>query len=126
MRDFLETTIPLGKSVVKKVGRRLNPYHRFVENLKNENETHHITKRYQEKIKEALRECDNIQEMVDYILDTFERLISKYNLDDENNKELLFNQIMTFMNYLYLLLRSKYIFNTINKNDLKQFNEKTI
>jgi hypothetical protein len=63
---------------------------------------------------------------VEHILGTLTRLISIYNLNNEDNGELLFNQIIFFMNYLYLLLRSKYIFNTINKNDLKEFNEKTI
>ena len=126
MRDFLDTAIPFWKSVVRKVGKRLNPYHRFRENLKNNNQTHSITKRYQKDIKDALAESENIQETVEHILGTLTRLISIYNLNDENNEELLFNQIIFFMNYLYLLLRSKYIFNTINKNDLKEFNEKTI
>ena len=38
----------------------------------------------------------------------------------------MFDQLVIFMNNLYLKLRSKYIFNTLSKNDLEKFNELTI
>lgn len=138
MRDLLDTIIPIGKPVVKRVLQK--SLHRFNEKLekhrtitREESETiHHVTKYdqltkyYQEKIDNVLMESSSAQETVDYVLEHIWKLRYMYNLTDENDKELIFNQIMIFMNHLYRKFRSKYIFNTLNKNDYWQFNEKTI
>ena len=81
MRDLLDTIIPIGKPVVKRVLQK--SLHRFNEKLKKhrpitreESETiHHITKYdqltkyYQEKIDNVLMESSSAQETVDYILE---------------------------------------------------------
>lgn len=67
-----------------------------------------------------------MQEVVDYILETLTKLVNMYNLKDETDKEIIFEQITIFMNYLCLKLRSKFLFNALTKNDLRKFNEGTI
>ena len=67
-----------------------------------------------------------MQETVNYILDTLTRLININNLKDNADKNLIFEQIIIFMNYLCLELRSKFLFNTLTNNDLREFNDQTI
>ena len=122
MKDFFNTIIPLWEIAVKKAKGKLTHFHIFDGYLGNNESIHPITKRYQEKIKSVLNEKDDIQGAIDYIVTTFTHLIKRYNLIDEENQKLIFEQIVIFMNNLYLELRSKYIFNTLSNNDLEEFN----
>ena len=122
MKDFFNTIIPLWETAIKKVKGKLTHFHIFDESLRNNKLIHPITKRYQEKIESAFYEANDIQEAIDYIVRTFTHLINRYNLTDEKNQELIFEQIVIFMNNLYSVLRSKYIFNTLSNNNLKEFN----
>ena len=67
-----------------------------------------------------------MQDVVEYILETMTRLINIYDLKDKNNQNLIFEQIIVFMNYLCLELRSKFLFNTLTNNDLNEFKGQTI
>ena len=126
MNDFLDTIIPYGKIITKKVKNKFDPCLRFKENSENNKSIHHMTKRYESKINEALAWTKDMQEVVDYILETLTKLVNIYNLKDETDKEIIFDQITIFMNYLCLKLRSKFLFNALTKNDLRKFNEGTI
>lgn len=126
MNDFLDTIIPFWKVITKKVRNKFDPCLRFNENPENNKSIHHITKRYESKINEALAWTKDMQEVVDYILETLTKLVNIYNLKDETDKEIIFDQITIFMNYLCLKLRSKFLFNVLTKNDLRKFNEGTI
>ena len=126
MKDFLDTIIPFWKTVARKVKGKMAHCNPFNKKLENSISIHPITKHYQNKIKDVLKETDDIQERIDYIIETFTELVKRYNLTDEKNQDLVFEQIINFINYLYLELKSKYIFNTLNKNNLKEFNEQTI
>ena len=124
MNDFFNTVIPIGETITKKVKNKF--YLLFKDNTEINKSIHPITKRYEDKIKEALVWINDMQESVNYILDTLTRLININNLKDKSNQDLIFEQIIIFMNYLCLELRSKFIFNTLTDNDLREFNEQTI
>lgn len=124
MSDFFNTVIPIGETITKKVRNKF--YLRFKDNKEINKSIHPITKRYEDNIKEALLWVKDMQDSIDYILDTLTRLININNLKDKSNKELIFEQIIIFMNYLCLELRSKFLFNTLTNNDLREFNQQTI
>jgi hypothetical protein len=54
MNDFLDTIIPYGKIITKKVKNKFDPCLRFKENSENNKSIPHITKRYESKINDAL------------------------------------------------------------------------
>lgn len=124
MNDFFNTVIPIGETITKKVKNKF--YLRFKDNTEINKSIHPITKRYEDKVKEALVWINDMQETVNYILDTLTRLININNLKNKSDQDLIFEQIIIFMNYLCLELRSKFIFNTLTNNDLREFNEQTI
>lgn len=124
MKDFFNTVIPIGETITKKVKNKF--YLRFRDDPKIKKLIHPITKRYEDKIKDALVWASDMQETVNYILDTLTRLININNLKDNADKNLIFEQIIIFMNYLCLELRSKFLFNTLTNNDLREFNDQTI
>lgn len=124
MKDFFNTVIPIGETITKKVKNKF--YLRFRDDPKINKLIHPITKRYEDKVKEALVWINDMQETVNYILDTLTRLININNLKDNADKNLIFEQIIIFMNYLCLELRSKFLFNTLTNNDLREFNDQTI
>lgn len=124
MKDFFNTVIPIGETITKKVKNKF--YLRFRDDPKINKLIHPITKRYEDKVKEALVWINDMQETVNYILDTLTRLININNLKDNADKNLIFEQIIIFMNYLCLELRSKFLFNTLTNNDLREFNNQTI
>ena len=124
MKDFFNTVIPIGETITKKVKNKF--YLRFRDDPKINKFIHPITKRYEDKIKDALVWASDMQETVNYILDTLTRLININNLKDNADKNLIFEQIIIFMNYLCLELRSKFLFNTLTNNDLREFNDQTI
>ena len=124
MKDFFNTVIPIGETITKKVKNKF--YLRFRDDPKINKLIHPITKRYEDKIKDALVWASDMQETVNYILDTLTRLININNLKDNADKNLIFEQIIIFMNYLCLELRSKFLFNTLTNNDLREFNDQTI
>ena len=124
MKDFFNTIIPIGETITKKVKNKF--YLRFRDDPEISKLIHPITKRYEDKIKDALVWASDMQETVKYILDTLTRLININNLKDNADKNLIFEQIIIFMNYLCLELRSKFLFNTLTNNDLREFNDQTI
>ena len=124
MNDFFNTVIPIGETITKKVKNKF--YLHFKDNTEINKSIHPITKRYEDKIKDALVWASDMQETVNYILDTLTRLININNLKDNADKNLIFEQIIIFMNYLCLELRSKFLFNTLTNNDLREFNDQTI
>lgn len=124
MKDFFNTVIPIGETITKKVKNKF--YLRFRDDPEISKLIHPITKRYEDKIKDALVWASDMQETVNYILDTLTRLININNLKDNADKNLIFEQIIIFMNYLCLELRSKFLFNTLTNNDLREFNDQTI
>lgn len=124
MKDFFNTVIPIGETITKKVKNKF--YLRFRDDPKISKLIHPITKRYEDKIKDALVWASDMQETVNYILGTLTRLININNLKDNADKNLIFEQIIIFMNYLCLELRSKFLFNTLTNNDLREFNDQTI
>lgn len=124
MKDFFNTVIPIGETITKKVKNKF--YLRFRDDPEISKFIHPITKRYEDKIKDALVWASDMQETVNYILDTLTRLININNLKDNADKNLIFEQIIIFMNYLCLELRSKFLFNTLTNNDLREFNDQTI
>ena len=126
MNDFLETIVPIWKTAAWRAKWKFAHALVFGNSLENHKPMHRITKRYQEKIGNALNWTEEIQETINHIIETLKRLINKYDLTDETNKNLIFDQLIIFINNLYLKLRSKYIFNTLSKNNLKKFNELTI
>jgi hypothetical protein len=52
MKDFFNTIIPIGETITKKVKNKF--YLRFNDNTEINKSIHPITKRYEDKIKEAL------------------------------------------------------------------------
>lgn len=126
MNELLDTIIPISKTITSKVRNKFDPCLRFKEKSENNKSIHPITKRYEEKIKDALIWIDDMQDVVEYILETMTRLINIYDLKDKNNQNLIFEQIIVFMNYLCLELRSKFLFNTLTNNDLNEFKGQTI
>lgn len=129
MRDFLRTVVPLGKSMTKKVMRKIRSRPLFHENAENNESIHKITKHYEDKIKDALLWDGDIQEIVYYILENI-RLIKSRHLNneenDEENKKLIFDQIIIFINFLYKQLSSKSFYNYLTNNNLTDFNDKNI
>ena len=87
-----------------------------------------VTKKFEDRVGKILLSKENISEEIDETFEVFRRYIKKFDLSNDENQRLIFEELKKFLNYFWFILRqnSRYLVNTLSPNKIEYFTEKSI